>query len=270
MAASCSSRNDTWSWTSLASITWKSSSTSTMSAPTEPSSLARVVTTVSMGGGWGPSIIEIVAAARWHRSVERCGHAEPEGAGLVVGRVEGHPDRDQVVRGGGRQPVGKQRGLAEPGRGGDERHLGTRRSTQSLRQPGPGHRGLARTRDVELRIGEDAGHASGYRALPRALTVLTACGAGQANTDAAIVFNSGLVDLLRRNGGHSSRAAAQKPPIPFGSRLLLALGVGRPCQRRDPLAEDQAALETSRQRILATADRVVPGHGEPFEAGRSS
>jgi glyoxylase-like metal-dependent hydrolase (beta-lactamase superfamily II) len=38
----------------------------------------------------------------------------------------------------------------------------------------------------------------------------------------------------------------------------------------DPLAEDQAALETSRQRILATADRVVPGHGEPFEAGRSS
>jgi hypothetical protein len=33
---------------------------------------------------------------------------------------------------------------------------------------------------------------------------------------------------------------------------------------------DQAALETSRQRILATADRVVPGHGELFEAGRSS
>ena len=38
----------------------------------------------------------------------------------------------------------------------------------------------------------------------------------------------------------------------------------------DQLAEDQAALETSRQRILATADRVVPGHGEPIEAGRSS
>jgi glyoxylase-like metal-dependent hydrolase (beta-lactamase superfamily II) len=36
----------------------------------------------------------------------------------------------------------------------------------------------------------------------------------------------------------------------------------------DPLAEDQAALATSRQRILATADRVVPGHGEPFETGR--
>lgn len=38
----------------------------------------------------------------------------------------------------------------------------------------------------------------------------------------------------------------------------------------DPLAEDQVALKTSRQRILATADRVVPSHGEPFEAGRSS
>ena len=47
---------------------------------------------------------------------------------------------------------------------------------------------------------------------------------------------------------------------------------GTPIARRevDPLAEDQAALETSRHRILATADRVVPGHGEPFEAGRSS
>jgi glyoxylase-like metal-dependent hydrolase (beta-lactamase superfamily II) len=36
----------------------------------------------------------------------------------------------------------------------------------------------------------------------------------------------------------------------------------------DPLAEDQAALEASRRRILATADRVVPGHGHPFETGR--
>jgi glyoxylase-like metal-dependent hydrolase (beta-lactamase superfamily II) len=36
----------------------------------------------------------------------------------------------------------------------------------------------------------------------------------------------------------------------------------------DPLAEDQAALETSRQRILASADVVVPGHGEPFETRR--
>ena len=36
----------------------------------------------------------------------------------------------------------------------------------------------------------------------------------------------------------------------------------------DPLAEDQAALELSRARILAAADVVVPGHGSPFATGR--
>ena len=36
----------------------------------------------------------------------------------------------------------------------------------------------------------------------------------------------------------------------------------------DPVAEDQGALRTSRQRILATADLVVPGHGEAFTTGR--
>jgi glyoxylase-like metal-dependent hydrolase (beta-lactamase superfamily II) len=36
----------------------------------------------------------------------------------------------------------------------------------------------------------------------------------------------------------------------------------------DPLAEDQPGLEVSRQRILASADVVVPGHGELFETGR--
>ena len=32
----------------------------------------------------------------------------------------------------------------------------------------------------------------------------------------------------------------------------------------DPLAEDPAALEVSRQRILALADTVIPGHGAAF------
>jgi glyoxylase-like metal-dependent hydrolase (beta-lactamase superfamily II) len=36
----------------------------------------------------------------------------------------------------------------------------------------------------------------------------------------------------------------------------------------DPLAEDQAALEVSRRRILAEADVVIPGHGEPFQTAR--
>lgn len=36
----------------------------------------------------------------------------------------------------------------------------------------------------------------------------------------------------------------------------------------DPLAEDQAALEASRARILAEADVVIPGHGSPFRTDR--
>jgi glyoxylase-like metal-dependent hydrolase (beta-lactamase superfamily II) len=38
----------------------------------------------------------------------------------------------------------------------------------------------------------------------------------------------------------------------------------------DPLADDQGALEASRARILAEADTIVPGHGEPFASGRRS
>ena len=36
----------------------------------------------------------------------------------------------------------------------------------------------------------------------------------------------------------------------------------------DPLADDQAALEASRRRILGEADLVVPAHDAPFETGR--
>jgi glyoxylase-like metal-dependent hydrolase (beta-lactamase superfamily II) len=36
----------------------------------------------------------------------------------------------------------------------------------------------------------------------------------------------------------------------------------------DPLAADQASLETSRARLLAAADIVIPGHGAPFRTGR--
>jgi glyoxylase-like metal-dependent hydrolase (beta-lactamase superfamily II) len=36
----------------------------------------------------------------------------------------------------------------------------------------------------------------------------------------------------------------------------------------DPLADDQAALEASRARLLAAADIVIPGHGGPFRVTR--
>jgi len=38
----------------------------------------------------------------------------------------------------------------------------------------------------------------------------------------------------------------------------------------DPVADDQDSLEASRARILAEADVIVPGHGEPFASGRQS
>ena len=37
----------------------------------------------------------------------------------------------------------------------------------------------------------------------------------------------------------------------------------------DPYAPSQAELETSRARILAAADIVIPGHGAPFQTGRT-
>jgi len=36
----------------------------------------------------------------------------------------------------------------------------------------------------------------------------------------------------------------------------------------DPLADDQAALVVSRERVLAAADIVIPGHGGPFRVAR--
>jgi len=36
----------------------------------------------------------------------------------------------------------------------------------------------------------------------------------------------------------------------------------------DPNADDQAALEASRARILAEADTIIPGHGPAFASGR--
>jgi glyoxylase-like metal-dependent hydrolase (beta-lactamase superfamily II) len=36
----------------------------------------------------------------------------------------------------------------------------------------------------------------------------------------------------------------------------------------DPYASDQTLLEQGRQRVLAVADFVIPGHGEPFRVQR--
>ena len=38
----------------------------------------------------------------------------------------------------------------------------------------------------------------------------------------------------------------------------------------DPLADDQAAIEAGRARVLAAADIVIPGHGGPFRVARQT
>ena len=38
----------------------------------------------------------------------------------------------------------------------------------------------------------------------------------------------------------------------------------------DPVASDQAALERARERVLAVADVVIPGHGEAFRVTREA
>jgi glyoxylase-like metal-dependent hydrolase (beta-lactamase superfamily II) len=53
-----------------------------------------------------------------------------------------------------------------------------------------------------------------------------------------------------------------------GDRWLDHDGEGYRPTPHDPLAEDQAQLEVSRERILREADVVVPGHGAPFPTGR--
>ena len=83
----------------------------------------------------------------------------------------------------------------------------------------------------------------GYRVSPHARLILTP---GHTGEDATL--------LVETDGGvvactHAWWRADRSPEI-------------------DPLADDQVALEASRARILAEADTVVPGHGEPFVTGR--
>ena len=85
----------------------------------------------------------------------------------------------------------------------------------------------------------------GYRVSPHAQLILTP---GHTDEDATLLVetDAGVVACT-----HAWWRADRTPEI-------------------DPLADDPMALEASRARILATADTVVPGHGEPFATGRRS
>ena len=132
-----------------------------MSDPTAPSSLASVVTTVSMGGGWASCSIEMVApasgTARWI-AVATPHQKAPDS--LSVGSRDTHAVTRSSEADAASQSASN---VVLPKPGGAEMSVTFARIArlQQRRQPGPGHQGLARTRDVELRIGEDAGHASG-------------------------------------------------------------------------------------------------------------
>jgi glyoxylase-like metal-dependent hydrolase (beta-lactamase superfamily II) len=86
-------------------------------------------------------------------------------------------------------------------------------------------------------------NGDGYRVSQHARLILTP---GHTNEDATL--------LVETDGGvvactHAWWRADRTPEV-------------------DPLADDQEALAASRLRILAQADVVVPGHGEPFATGR--
>ena len=83
----------------------------------------------------------------------------------------------------------------------------------------------------------------GYRVSQHARLILTP---GHTNEDATLLIETdGGVGACTHAWWHSDRT----PEL-------------------DPLADDQEALTASRLRILAEADVVVPGHGEPFATGR--
>ena len=85
----------------------------------------------------------------------------------------------------------------------------------------------------------------GYRVSPHARLILTP---GHTEQDLTLVVetDAGVVAFT-----HAWWRADRTPEI-------------------DPLAEDQDALAVSRLRILAEADTVVPGHGQPFATNRRS
>lgn len=69
---------------------------------------------------------------------------------------------------------------------------------------------------------------------------------------------------LLRTPGHTAEDIATVVGTPDGIVVLTHLWWTAAGPADDPLAEDPTALHASRARVLAIADLIVPGHGEPF------
>lgn len=77
---------------------------------------------------------------------------------------------------------------------------------------------------------------------------------------------TGSVRLIRVPG-HTPEDIALLAGTPDGVVALTHLWWTADGPADDPYAPDRAVLRRSRERVLAVADRVVPGHGPPFGPG---
>ncbi|MEO8510839.1 MAG: MBL fold metallo-hydrolase [Chloroflexota bacterium] len=71
---------------------------------------------------------------------------------------------------------------------------------------------------------------------------------------------------LIRTPGHTAQDISTVVGTADGVAVLTHLWWNADGPEEDPSAEDAAALLASRERVLAIADLIVPGHGAPFEA----
>ena len=118
-----------------------------------------------IGRHWGGrEELQRTRADTGHRHLERGHHVGPEGRRLVVSRVEREPRHSTVVAISLAQPLGQERGLAEPGRGGHQRQPRLRAAAQTLKQPRARHQTTSHPRDVQL--GRD--HRT-WHAIPKSL-----------------------------------------------------------------------------------------------------
>lgn len=75
---------------------------------------------------------------------------------------------------------------------------------------------------------------------------------------------------LMRVPGHTAEDIAMVVGTPDGIVVLTHLWFTLEGPIEDPYAEDPAALHASRQRVLAIADLIVPGHGASFRPDSST
>jgi glyoxylase-like metal-dependent hydrolase (beta-lactamase superfamily II) len=72
---------------------------------------------------------------------------------------------------------------------------------------------------------------------------------------------------LIRTPGHTAEDITTLVGTPAGIVAFTHLWWHADGPPEDPFAEDPTALHTGRERVLAVADLIVPGHGAPFQPG---